>query len=85
MDEGTAFVWLGTTLKPRVLDGLHTFRIETLEEGRVKFRQEEKLNGLLLYIVVPFIKSTMQSNFSKMNTALKEYIENLPVQTNPGS
>jgi len=75
VDEGHAFVWLGTTLKPRVLDGLHTFSIETLEEGRTRFSQEEKLSGLLLYFTAPFVKNTMQNNFSTMNAALKDYVE----------
>ncbi|MCB1936846.1 MAG: SRPBCC domain-containing protein [Nitrosomonas sp.] len=80
IDEGKAFVWLGTTIKPKILDGLHTFNVESLEDGRTRFSQEEKLSGLLLYFAVPFIKSQMQNNFNAMNAALKTYAEQMSLQ-----
>jgi len=80
VDEGKAFVWLGTTIKPKVLDGLHTFRVESLADGRTRFNQEEKLSGLLLYFAVPFVKSRMQNNFNAMNAALKAHAERVSAQ-----
>lgn len=81
VDEGKAFIWLGTTIKPKVLDGVHTFRVESLADGRTQFNQEERLSGLLLYFAVPFIKSQMQNNFNAMNTALKVHVERMSTQT----
>lgn len=85
VDEGKAFVWLGTTIMPRVLDGLHTFSVESLEDGRTRFNQEERLSGVLLYFAVPFVKSRMQNNFNAMNAALKMHAEHMSAQANTPS
>ena len=73
--EGQEFVWVGETLEKKVLDGEHRFRIESLESGGTKFSQEEKFSGILLYLVLPFIKASVESNFKKMNQALKNRVE----------
>ena len=75
IDTGYELVWKGETLGSRVLDGIHYFRIEDLGAGKVRFSQGEKFTGLLLYIVTPFIKGSVENNFNKMNLALKNRAE----------
>lgn len=64
-------IWLGETLMPNLLDGEHYFRIETLADGRVRFSQGERYDGLLLFFSWPVINWSVSKSFADMNMALK--------------
>jgi hypothetical protein len=63
--------WLGHLWLPGLFDGEHSFAIETLDEGNVRFIQRERFKGLL----VPFLSKTLDGDisrgFNEMNRALK--------------
>jgi hypothetical protein len=63
--------WLGHLWFPGLFDGEHSFAIEPLDEGRVRFIQRERFTGLL----VPFLSKTLDGDisrgFNEMNSALK--------------
>lgn len=66
--------WIGHLLIPGIFDGEHSFVIEPAGENRVRLIQRETFNGLL----VPFSGSLLgntKRNFSMMNLALKERVE----------
>jgi hypothetical protein len=74
-DRPSELSWHGRLLVPGILDGEHRFAIETLSNGKVRFRQSEPFGGLL----VPFLRRTLegpvQRRFMEMNVALKERAE----------
>ena len=47
-DPNREFRWLGHLWLPGLFDGEHSFLIEPLGEGRVRFVQRERFGGLLL-------------------------------------
>jgi len=75
LKKGTSFSWVSKMLEPKILDSVHYLRVEKTESGTVKFSQGEKFTGLLLYIVIPLIKTSIEKNFEKMNLALKNRVE----------
>ena len=59
---------------PGLFDGEHYFKIEPLEDGKVRFIQGEKFTGVL----VPFMGGLIDNakiGFDEMNIALKEKAE----------
>jgi len=75
IDKGKTFTLVSTLLEPKILDSVHYLSVEKAENGNVKFCQGEKFSGLLLYLVFPFIKSTLENSFEDMNKALKNRVE----------
>jgi hypothetical protein len=47
-DPDREFRWLGHLWLPGLFDGEHSFSIEPLGEGRVRFVQRERFGGLIL-------------------------------------
>lgn len=84
VSEGSEMVWCGQTLEPRILDGVHSFRIEVLDGNRTRFSQEEKFSGLLLYLSWPLLKGSVVANFDKMNSALKTRVEGAELTVDQG-
>ena len=70
------FRWLGKLLIPGVFDGEHIFLIESLDEGRVKFVQQEYFRGILAGPIMKSIGGATQRAFKDMNEALKQRAEN---------
>jgi len=68
-------IWLGQTLEPRILDGEHYFRVESIGKNRTRFSQGEKFSGILLYLTWPLLKGSVLANFNTMNSALKDKVE----------
>jgi hypothetical protein len=66
--------WLGRFLLPGVLDGEHSLRIEPIADGRVRFEQAERFNGLLVRFIGKTLERT-QRGFEEMNEALKRRAE----------
>ena len=66
--------WLGCLLVPGLLDGEHSFRLETLPEGRTRLVQAETFRGLLVGLFAGTLKKT-RSGFAQMDIALKHRAE----------
>lgn len=75
LKTGESFSWTSKIAEPKILDSVHYFKIEKNDNGNVNFSQGEKFSGLLLYIVFPIIRSSLEKNFGKMNSALKNKVE----------
>ena len=71
---GREFRWLGRVLAPRVFDGEHSFRIEPVDDSRVRFVQAERFRGALVPLFGRTLERT-QHGFSAMNEALKRRAE----------
>jgi hypothetical protein len=72
--------WLGHLLVPGLFDGEHSFTIEPLEEGRVRFVQREAFRGLLVPLFARSLETNTHRGFEEMNRALKERAEAAPEQ-----
>jgi hypothetical protein len=66
--------WLGRLLVPGVFDGEHSFRIEPLGEGRVRFTQAELFSGALVPLLGRSLGAT-ERGFAEMNESLKRRAE----------
>jgi hypothetical protein len=67
--------WLGQIGVPGIFDGEHRFRIEPLDQDRVRFVQEERFAGLLAPIILRFVERATRQGFEAMNQALKARAE----------
>jgi hypothetical protein len=63
--------WLGHFLIPGLFDGEHSFTIEPLEAGRVRFVQREIFTGLLVPLFARGLDKDTRRGFEEMNQALK--------------
>lgn len=70
--------WLGRLWLPGIFDGEHSFVIEPLSEGRVRFIQRERFNGLLVPLVSKMLDRDTRRGFEEMNRALKQRAESAP-------
>jgi len=75
IDNGKSVSFVSKILEPKIFDSIHSLRVEKTESGNVRFSQGEKFSGLLLYLVFPFIKGTLEKSFNNMNLALKNRVE----------
>ena len=66
--------WLGHLLVPRLFDGEHSFQIEQIGEGRVRFVQAERFTGALVRLFERTLEPTRRG-FEAMNEALKRRAE----------
>ena len=75
-EPGVELRWIGRVLMPGLFDGEHSFTIEQLGNGRVRFVQREKFTGVLVPLMglMGVYKSTA-AGFAAMNQALKERAE----------
>jgi hypothetical protein len=72
--------WLGHFWLPGLFDGEHSFSIEPLGEGRVRFVQRERFGGLLLPFLSKMLDGDTRRGFEEMNRALKLRAEAVPVK-----
>ena len=70
-DPGRELRWLGRLWVPGLFDGEHSFVIEPLGEGRVRFIQRERFGGLLLPLLWKMLDRETRRGFEEMNRALK--------------
>ena len=68
---GRELRWLGHLWVPGLFDGEHSFLIEPLGEGRVRFIQRERFGGLLLPLLWKMLDGETRRGFEEMNRALK--------------
>jgi hypothetical protein len=73
-EPGRELRWLGHLLVPRLFDGEHSFRIEQIGEGRVRFVQSERFTGALVRLLGRTLEPTRRG-FEAMNEALKRRAE----------
>ena len=67
--------WLGHLLISGLFDGEHSFTIEPLGEGRVRFTQREVFTGLLVPLLARGLDTDTRRGFEEMNQALKARAE----------
>ena len=76
-DENRELRWLGRLLMPGLFDGEHYFRIEPIDENRVRFIHGEKFSGLLVRLFEKSLDTGTLAGFREMNEALKKRAEGL--------
>lgn len=74
-EAGRELRWLGRVLLPGVFDGEHSFIIEPLANGRVRFQQSERFSGLLVGLMRGTLDRDTRRGFEDMNRALKARAE----------
>ena len=62
--------WQGHVLSRWLASGDHTFAIEPMGDGRVRFVQREKFSGILPWLARRLLAREAQRGFDAMNTAL---------------
>ena len=77
-DPNREFRWLGHLWLPGLFDGEHSFLIEPLGEGRVRFVQQERFVGLLVPLLSKMLDGDTRHGFEEMNRALKLRAESGP-------
>ena len=77
-DPNRELRWLGHLWLPGLFDGEHSFSIEPLGEGRVRFVQRERFRGLLLPFLSKMLDRDTRRGFEEMNRALKLRAESAP-------
>ena len=77
-DPNREFRWLGHLWLPGLFDGEHSFLIEPLGEGRVRFVQRERFGGLLVPLLSKMLDGDTRHGFEEMNRALKVRAESGP-------
>ncbi len=70
-DPNRELRWLGHLWVRGLFDGEHSFSIEPLGEGRVRFVQRERFGGLLLPLLSKMLDGDTRRGFEEMNRALK--------------
>lgn len=74
-DENHELRWHGEVLAPWLACGDHTFTIEPIGDGRVRFRQREIFTGILPRLGRRLLERETRRGFQAMNRALKERAE----------
>jgi len=74
-DKNKTFEWIGSLPIPGLFNGQHLFKIEPIENNRVKFIQSEQFSGLLAGLIIKQIGEETRKGFVSMNEALKKRAE----------
>lgn len=74
-EENRELRWLGRLLIPGLFDGEHYFRIEPIDENRVRFIHGEIFSGLLVRLFAKGLETGTLAGFREMNEALKKRAE----------
>ena len=77
-DHNRELRWLGHLWLPGLFDGEHSFSIEPLAEGHVRFVQRERFGGLLVPLLSKMLDGDTRRGFEEMNRALKLRAESAP-------
>jgi hypothetical protein len=67
--------WRGHVVSPRLAEGDHTFTLEPMTGGRVRFVQREVFRGLLPRLAPRVLARETRRGFDAMNAALKRRAE----------
>ena len=71
----TQLRWRGTFISKRLFSGEHGFRLEQLDESRVRFHQDETFSGLLVPFYSRLRLPGTRIGFAQVNEALRERAE----------
>jgi hypothetical protein len=71
----TQLRWRGTFISRRLFSGEHGFRLEQLDDSRVRFHQDETISGLLVPFYARLRLPATRSGFAQVNEALRERAE----------
>jgi hypothetical protein len=74
LDPGRQLRWRGRWLLPGLFDGDHALTVETLGEGRARFRTREQVTGLLLPLLGKAMRQS-QAGFEELCKAVKARAE----------
>jgi hypothetical protein len=69
-EENRRLRWYGHVIAPWLAYGEHTFTIEPLDDGHVRFEQRERFGGLLPRIAARLLAREAKRGFEAMNRAL---------------
>lgn len=78
-DGGYELAWLGNLWVRGLFDGEHSFRVETIDDGRSRLVQSETFSGLLVAPIDRLFGDDTERNFRAVNAALKARAESLVV------
>lgn len=84
-DRGHELRWHGHYVSPALGSGDHTFHIEPLAEGKVRFVQRELFAGALVRATGPLLRRETQRGFAAMNQALKARAERAQLARTPAT
>ncbi len=76
-EENRELRWLGKLFISGLFDGEHYFRIEPIDENRVRFIHGEIFSGLLVRLFAKSLDTGTLAGFREMNEALKKRAEEL--------
>ena len=71
----TLLRWRGTFVSRRLFSGDHGFRLEQLDESRIRFHQDETVSGLLVPFYARLRLPATRTGFALVNEALRERAE----------
>jgi len=76
-EEPTKFAWIGRTGIPRIFDGEHFFELTSINADTTLVINREEYRGIMSLVMknLPMMKDAPKG-FKKMNSELKNYIEN---------
>lgn len=76
VQQGVRIRWIGHFIVPGVFDGAHQFALEDLGEGKgTRLVQSEEFTGVLVPFARKTLDSAQNSDFLRLNQALKERAE----------
>jgi hypothetical protein len=67
--------WRSTLISRRIFAGEHGFRLEPIDDGRVRFVQDETLTGALVPLYSRFRLPATRLGFDEMNERLRDRAE----------
>jgi hypothetical protein len=76
VEPGRGFAWLGRLAGvPKLFDGEHSFAIEPIDGGRVRFVHSEEFGGILVPFLRKMLDTSTRAGFEALNAALKDRAE----------
>ena len=71
--------WYGKSFLPGFFNGERIFTIDSFETDQVHFVHREIFTGILVSIIGNSLDKDMYQSFTKMNKALKQRVEQIPI------
>ena len=78
VDDNRELRWLGSMGVRGIFDGEHVFLLHPRDDGTTLLEQKEYFSGVLVPMLLPFIKSDTQQSFERMNNELRHEVEKSP-------
>src|SRR3954452_20538653 len=84
VEPGRKLAWLGHFLVPGLFDGVHSFTLEPLPDGRTRLVQSVTFRGLLVGLSGRLLANT-EAGFTAMNEALRQHLTERDPARPPGN